>query len=209
MDYQKMHAIIEDVLHGKKDTAFDDLRAKVHCMGAPRVYGIINAVVSAMEPGEIYLEVGTYQGGSLIAALRDNQSIAVGVDSFTEFQTTNGFERTKKNIQDFGIADRVTFENMPFAQFFAQVAPGFVAQVYYYDGGHDYETQLAGMEAGWPYLRPGSIVLVDDYSYTEVARAINQFVENHKNNLRFEFVMSSPRDMDALWWNGAVVMRVT
>jgi cephalosporin hydroxylase len=186
---------------------FDDVLASVHCMSRPRVYAVLNACVSAMDPGELYVEVGTYQGGSLISALRDNDARAVGVDSFGEFQTTNNQETTLKNLETYGVLPRVALHNMGFQEYFALVPADFRIQVYYYDGAHDYETQLAGMEAAWPFLQKGSIVLVDDYSYSEVSRAVNQFVANHIDQIKFQFVMLPIENVDETWWNGCVVMR--
>lgn len=42
--------------------------------------GILNAAMDDLEPGEIYLEVGTYGGRSLTAALKDNEVQAHVID---------------------------------------------------------------------------------------------------------------------------------
>ena len=210
MDNIKLQGMLESVLAGDCDGNFTDLiqGGSVHCMGAPRVYGVLNAVASCVSDGGLYVEVGTYQGGSMIAALRGNLTSAIGVDSFTEFQTTNNFTQTRANFDRFGIGDRVDLRNMRFEEFFAGVPEGFTMDAYYYDGAHDYETQLAGMEAGWKFLKPGSIVMVDDYVYPEVSRAINQFLFNHRDNLTVRFIMLPAEGLDPKWWNGVVVLQV-
>jgi len=211
MNYHQLRTQLEEVLAGKHDGRFADVISNIHCMSRARVYAVLNAIVSCMDEGELYLEVGTYQGGSLISALLGNQARAIGVDSFAEFSTTNSLERTQGNLNQFGVAERVDLRNMSYQDFFANVPNDFKVQVYYYDGAHDYETQLAGMEAAWPYLRSGSIILVDDYSYPEVIHSINQFVANHIDKIRFQFVMGSMgdhEDMGEIWWNGCAVMRV-
>lgn len=213
MDYAKMSARIAEVLTGAHDSIFADIVNHIHCMSTPRVYAILNAVVSSMDEGETYVEVGTYQGGSLAAALFGNDSRAIGVDSFVEFQQTNSFERTQENLDYFGVADRVQLNNMDYTEFFKSIPSDLILQVYYYDGAHDYPAQLAGMEAAWPYLHTGSIILVDDYSYPEVNAAINQFVANHANRITFQFVMATKHGVGAVtdptWWNGVVVLKVT
>lgn len=212
MDYERMRRRIEEVITGQHDHIFAEITGHIHCMSRPRVYAVINAVVSSMEPGETYIEVGTYQGGSLTAALFGNDSRAIGVDSFAEFKVTNSPQRTQSNLDYFGVSDRVQLKDMDFTTFFANVPPGLVIQVYYYDGAHDYPSQLAGMEAAWPHLHAGSIIIVDDYSYPEVNAAINQFVANHANRITFQFVMATEHGAgaapDATWWNGVVVLRV-
>lgn len=211
MDYRKLRVLLEETLAGAHDARFMGVVSKIHCMSRPRVYAVINAIVSCMEEGETYLEVGTYQGGSLISATLGNSARAIGVDNFAEFNTTNNFQQTQNNLEAFGVSDRVVLRNMSYQEFFASCPAEFKAQVYYYDGAHDYETQLAGMEAAWEFLHSGSIILVDDYSYPEVIRAINQFIANHIDRIRFQFVMGSMgdfEDMGETWWNGCVVMRV-
>ena len=208
MDYKKLQSLLEEVLSGSHDHKFDEVLAKIHCMSRPRVYGVLNAIVSCMEPGELYVEVGTYQGGSLISALLGNEARAIGVDSFSEFQTTNNYQQTLSNLESFGVAGRVELVNSGFKEFFAAFPADLKIQVYYYDGAHDYETQFNGMDAAWSYMTPGSIILVDDYFYPEVNRAVNEFVSHHPNSLTFQFVMLPFEGLDGNWWNGCVVMRV-
>lgn len=208
MNYAKLKEMLQEVLAGRHDERFAGVVSTLHCMSTPRVYAVINVAVSCMEPNELYVEVGTYQGGSLISALLGNSARAMGIDSFGEFKDTNSLERTVGNLEKFGISDRVEFHNMGFAEFFASRPAEFRIQVYYYDGAHDYETQLAGMEASWPFLSPGSLIIVDDYTYREVARAVNQFVANHIDHVKFQFVMLPTEDFDPIWWNGCLVMKV-
>jgi len=208
MNYPKLKSLLEAVLAGRNDFLFDHILSQIHCMSRPRVYGVINAIVSSMEAGELYVEVGTYQGGSLISALMGNEARAIGVDSFTEFTTTNNYEQTQNNLVKFGVANRVELVNARYQDFFANVPTDFVIQTYYYDGEHNYEGQLAGMEAGWPYLRPGSILIVDDLLYPPVTRAVNQFIANHVDNIKPLLIIDSLGDCDTIWWNGICVLRV-
>ena len=208
MDYIKLRQGIDEVLAGKRDEWFDDIPKRIHCMSTPRVYALINAIVRSMEPGENYVEIGTYQGGSMIAALRGHENKAIGVDSFAEFQTTNNAAQTQANFEVFGVADRVTLKEMDYKTFFAQVGPDFKMQVYNYDGSHAYEEQLAGIEAGWPFLKSGSIIIVDDFLYPEVNRAINQFIANHIDQVKILVAIDSMQETDKTWWNGVMILRV-
>lgn len=208
MNNQKFQTMLENVLLGNMDHAFDNLVKTIHCMSSPRVYGVLNACVSAMEADELYVEVGTYQGGSLIAALLNNTAQAIGVDNFSEFNTTNNFDRTLNNLVTFGIASRASLKNMSYQEFFKDLPDNFKIQVYYYDGAHDYQNQLNGCEAAWPYLQKGSLILVDDYFYPDVHRALNQFIANHIDQIRCVFILHPVKDLDPLWWNGVVVLQV-
>lgn len=209
MNYKKLKIALDEVLDGKHDAKFEEVIGSIHCMSRARVYAVINAVVSSMDPDEVYVEVGTYQGGSIISALLHNDASAIGVDSFGEFKDTNSMERTMENLLRFGVQARVGMLNMGYQKFFSEVDPRINIGAYYYDGEHNYEGQLAGMEAAWPYLHPGSIVMVDDLIYPEVSRAVNQFIANHVNNLKFTFVILPTESIDPVWWNGVCVLQVT
>lgn len=208
MNYQKLESELAQVLLGQRDNNFREIFEKIHCMSRPRVYAIINACVNAMEPGELYVEVGTYQGGSLIAALQGNSARAIAVDSFGEFSKTNSLLITHNNLRAFAVDERVSFHNMNFEDFFAGCLPTLKIQIYNYDGQHDYAGQLAGLEAGWKFLQSGSLVIVDDYCYPEVASAVHDFVHNHPAQIKFQFVMLPEKGLDVIWWNGVVVLRV-
>jgi predicted O-methyltransferase YrrM len=208
MDYTKFRKQLDEVLRGEHDERFENVIKSIHCMSRPRLYALLNAIVSSMEPGEIYTEVGTYQGGSLISALLGNDAHAVGVDNFAEFSTTNSYSRTLANLVHFGVDDRVTLLNMGYAEYFASLDPETKIDVYYYDGAHGYEPQLAGMEAGWPFLKPGSVVIADDFLYPEVNRAINQFITNHAEHVKILFAIDSLNDCDETYWNGIFALRV-
>lgn len=209
MDYPKLKSILTGVINGESDHLFQKVVSELHCMSTVRVYAIINAITSSMNPGENYVEVGMYQGGSTISALLGNTAQAIGVDNFAEFTGTNSMERTKANLEKFGVSDRITLHDKGFQEFFADLPKGFPIHVYYYDGAHDEATQLAGMEAAWPHLRAGSIIIVDDYTYPEVQRAVNRFVANHLNTVKFLFMYDPIYNTDPVWWNGCVVLRVT
>lgn len=209
MDFQKLNVLLTETLAGLHDSKFIPVVESIHCMSRPRVYGVLNACVSSMSPGEIYVEVGTYQGGSLTSALLENDAQAIGVDSFEEFTQTNNFQTTQGNLERFGVSDRVTLYDMSFENFFRKRPPDFKVQVYYYDGAHSYEVQLAGMEAAWRYLADDALIIIDDYTYPEVIRAVNQFITNHPGQVKIQFVMGVPENNDPIWWNGCVVLKKT
>lgn len=208
MDYRKLRTLLNETLSGKRDEPFKKVITSLHCMSRARLYATINAIVSSMDPGEFYYEVGMYQGGSLISALTNNSAQAIGVDNFGEFKETNNLALTQSHLEQFGVGDRAKLYNMDFRDYFRALDPATKIQVYYYDGAHDEETQLAGMEAAWPFLHSGSLVIVDDYTYPEVSRAVNRFVANHIGEVKFQLVFAAMESLDEHWWNGCVVLRV-
>lgn len=209
MDYHKLKSLLASAINGDNDNSFKDVVSELHCMSTVRIYAILNAIVSSMNDGENYVEVGTYQGGSLISALLGNNKQAIGVDSFGEFTATNSLQITQANLEKFGVAGRATMHDKGFKEFFAGLPATFPIHVYYYDGAHDEKTQYEGMEAAWPHLRHGSIIIVDDFTYPEVQRAVNRFIANHISTVKHLFMFDPIYNTDPVWWNGCVVLRVT
>jgi len=165
-------------------------------------------LVSCIDVGEIYLEVGTYQGGSLISALLGNFVPAVAVDNFSEFTGTNSEALLREHLARFDMTDRVEFHNMDVIDFFTNRFP--VTEkigVYYYDGAHNYNDQYAGMAAGLEFLHPGAALVVDDLFYPEVRNAITDLLHDNKGFLKPVLIIEAPDDADQEWWNGIAVLQ--
>ncbi len=53
---------------------------------SPQLLSLLNLAISYLSPGEIYCEVGSFQGRSLVGALKDHPEIlAYAIDDFSEF----------------------------------------------------------------------------------------------------------------------------
>jgi predicted O-methyltransferase YrrM len=115
------------------------------------------AVGECMEPDEIYLEIGTYAGRSLIGALKNNAARAQAIDNFWDNdQLKPAFEA---NIKSFGVADRVSLYNGN-AEDFDLLIPR--VGVYLYDANHDRGYTHFNLEKFKHYLSDEAIIIVDD-----------------------------------------------
>jgi hypothetical protein len=61
---------------------FDDLLAAIDGLGRENNLALLNLAASLLEPGESYVEVGSYKGRSLAAAMRGNDGDFVGIDNW-------------------------------------------------------------------------------------------------------------------------------
>jgi len=209
MDSKKFTRMLPALLDPRRGEYFRTVISSFHCMSAPIPLSILNGLVSCMDVGEVYLEVGTYQGGSLISALMENYAPAIAVDNFSEFTGTNSEALLRKHLAQFGVDDRVEFHNMGYADFFKNRLP--VTEkigVYYYDGAHNYEDQYAGMAQGMEFLRPGAVLVVDDIFYPEVRNAITDLIYDNKQHIKPLLIIESPDDVDKEWWNGIAVLQM-
>lgn len=123
---------------------------------------ILNAASSFLDDDEEYLEIGTYGGRSLIAALRDNDRRAQVIDPFvnTAPQVRVGWEQA---IDQFGMRDRVTLHEA-FAEQFSDDLPKI--GLFFYDGNHDSGHTYEGLKRFEPFLSDKAIIIVDDYMIT-------------------------------------------
>jgi len=62
---------------------FDDVIESIPNLAQENVLALLNLTASLVDPGESYVEVGTYYGASLIGAMRGNLGGFVAIDSFS------------------------------------------------------------------------------------------------------------------------------
>lgn len=82
------------------------------------------------------------------------------------------------NMRHFGLHDVV----YPFPISSAQggqflVNEGFEADVVYIDAGHEYEAVALDIAVFWRLIVPGGCMILDDYKWPGVAKAVHEFVE--------------------------------
>lgn len=139
---------------------FQDLQDATVGWAANGLMTVINAAVGFMNEGEEYLEIGTYGGRSLIAALRDNNKRAQVLDPFANTVPTVR-ERWEQAVDQFGVRDRITLYE-EFAEKFEGNLPPI--GVFMYDGNHDSGHTYEGLKRFEPFLADRAIIIVDDYS---------------------------------------------
>jgi len=80
---------------------------------------LLNFAVECMESDEIYCEIGTYRGSTLIGALLNHpERMAYAVDNFSEFDTFGvNLDKLTDNLSNFGLQERY-FCNQDFEEFY-------------------------------------------------------------------------------------------
>lgn len=128
---------------------------------APTMW-LLNAALSCLQDNEEYLEIGTFCGRSLAAALKGNNARANVIDPLNLW-TQNGTieEIWNKNVDACGIRDRVTLHQQ-FAENFCGDLPKI--GVFFYDGNHDSGHTYEALRKYQPYLSSSAIIIVDDYN---------------------------------------------
>jgi predicted O-methyltransferase YrrM len=188
-----------------RDPRFAEVLDAVGGLATPNTLALLAAAASLAEPGECYVEIGSYHGASLVSALLANPAIeAVGIDRFSLGGGSR--DRLEANLARFGVRERATvLEGDAFALVPAGALAGRRIGVWYYDAAHDYASQLEGLRVAEPHLVDGSLLLVDDTDWEDVARAIDDYLLGQPRARRILAVAGEDRGHPH-WWAGMQVL---
>ena len=132
-------------------SAFAEILEAVPGLAQPNNLALLNVAARCLDEGESYVEVGTYRGTSLIAAMLDNDGDFVALDNWSMGEGSR--EQLELNLARFGLSGRPELlEGDAFETLRSGALNGRTVGVYYYDNGHEYEQQLDGMRLIEPYL---------------------------------------------------------
>src|SRR5919204_3883067 len=186
-----------------RDGRFAEVLEAVPGLARANNLALLNAAVRHLEPGESYVEVGSYRGTSLISALLGNDAHAVAIDDFSLGDGSR--ERLDANLARFGLAGRPRIlEGDAFALLHDGALAGTRVGVYYYDAAHGYEQQLDGLRLVEPYLAPHALLVVDDTDWDRVARATRDYLAAQPR-ARLLFSIRGKDGGMPWWWEGVQV----
>jgi protein O-GlcNAc transferase len=187
---------------------FRRLLTHVRGMTTDNVLQLLNFAVAGLEGEEIYCEVGCFQGATLMGALLGHPNcLAYAVDNFSEFDPLGDNERVLlNNLTAYGLQRQVRFQNLAFEQFFlglrrTQARIG----VYFYDGAHEYRSQLLGLLLAAPVLAERALIVVDDSNCASVKQASRDFLAV-RSECRLLLDLPTLRNGDCTFWNGLHVL---
>lgn len=178
-------------------------------LSSPRVCRLLNHLVAAMDPGEAYLEIGTWKGRTLLSAALGNVGrTCIGCDKFRLWGRFTGFgllarRELSRNIERYrGKSADVIVHAMDSRRFF--YAPERVplpVGVYFYDGDHSYPGTFHGIVAAAPYLSDKSIVIVDDWNDPTIRRATFDAIREARLQILWERSLRGDHT-ERGFWNG-------
>lgn len=165
---------------------------------------IIQRAVRGLPTGAAYLNIGVWQGYTLLAGMLGNPgSRVIGVDNFSQFKgAREGFLERFDRLK----SDRHSFFELDYREYFAREHHGPIG-FYYYDGDHGYEHQLEGLRLAEPYFTEDCYVLVDDTNWPEPRAGTLDFISGSAN--RYEVLL----DQRTAWnghptfWNGVMLLQ--
>jgi predicted O-methyltransferase YrrM len=189
------------------DRRFTRLLGDVPGMATENKLALLNLAAAHLEPGEAYLEVGSYKGLSLIGAMLGNPGRRFyAIENFLEFNP-DGRARAEleANLARWVEPDRArVLEGDCFDLLRSGEGPQEPVGVYFYDGAHGRLPHYLALGVAEPWLADRALVVIDDASWPIVAQATDRYTAAHPG-YRLLFDLAAEREEDPRWWNGVRV----
>jgi predicted O-methyltransferase YrrM len=184
---------------------FEEILEAIPGLAKPNNLALLNVAARCLGEGESYVEVGTYHGTSLIAAMLGNDGDFVAIDNWSMGDGSR--EQLEANLERYGLAGRPTLlEGDAFETLRSGALEGRSVGAYYYDNGHEYEQQLDGMRLVEPHLASPSLLIVDDTDWERVERAVDDYLTEQPR--ASEIFRAEGKDRGhPEWWEGVRVLR--
>lgn len=178
---------------------------------------LLQHLASNLTSNECYVEVGVFQGLSLLGVskvVQENGIKTYGIDNFSQFDSDNKNyslvqERAKLlELDNFKIIDK-DFEEalLNLIDYIGTQKVG----LYFIDGPHDYRSQLLCLEMAKNALSDNAVIVIDDCNYLHVRQATYDFlILNPDYKLVFQsYHPHHPHQKNkqhGKWWNGVHVI---
>ncbi len=187
-----------------RDRRFAPILADVGGLARENNLALLNLAASLLGKGESYVEVGSFKGLSLIAAMLGNAGDFVGIDNFSLGDGNRA--QLETNLRRYGLAGHTLLEGDAFALLRGGALGDRRVGVYYYDAAHDYRSQVRGLRLIEPYLADGALLIVDDTDWEQVARAMRDYLAGQPRAEHLLTLDGKDRGQP-WWWEGVQVLR--
>ena len=187
-----------------KDRRFAPILADVGGLARENNLVLLNLAASLLDAGESYVEVGSFKGLSLIAAMLGNRGDFVGIDNFTLDDGSRAL--LEANLRRYGLAGHTVLEGDAFELLRRGALGDRRVGVYYYDAAHDYRSQVRGLRLIEPHLAAGALLIVDDTDWPQVARAMRDYLARQPRAELLVTLDGKDRGQP-WWWEGVQVLR--
>ena len=186
-----------------RDRRFAPVVEQVENLASENVLALLNLAAGCLDTGETYVEVGVFHGASLIAAMLGNDGRRfVGIDNFSLGES--GVDEVERNLASFGLGVPELVVGDVFELVPEGALDGVPVGLWYYDASHSYEAQLDGLRIAEPLVVPGALMIVDDTDWTDVERALDDYLEAQPRARQILALDGKDRGAPQ-WWEGVRV----
>jgi len=223
--HREAHPYVDAVIDGIANSAkgsshFDASSYDIVGLTSNRVRHLLNNLCQI--DNAVYMEVGVYSGSTFFAALQNNSIKAYAVDHF-QFEDIKPerddieWQNEKNPLQSFvsncqryigtnsvKLLDKDVRMVQP-SDIHSQYKPNII----FYDGNHDYDEQLEGLNNLFPFLEDTFILVIDDANVESSITSTDEFVRINNLRVLYEKKLLHGVEDSSLWWNGLYVVVLT
>jgi hypothetical protein len=168
---------------------------------------IINRSVSCMAQDTCFVNVGVWNGFTLLSGMVGNRDkLCIGVDNFSEFGGPR--EQFLRRFNEHK-SPKHLFYDIDYREYFTKVHSGEIG-FYIYDGEHSYENQVMGLKLAEPFFARTCVVLVDDTNGIgprQAKQATLDFINQSRNKYEILLDAQTRGNGHPTFWNGLMIFR--
>lgn len=188
MDYQKFLQKLPNLYeHWGEDSVvlkspqFQEISAIAPEIPKLNLLQLLNFAVSCLAGEEIYGEVGTGQGLTLIGALLNHpDKFAYAVDNLSgDDPTGENLAQLMENLEQFQLQDQVYFCDQDSESFFFDLRSAGTSDrlgVFFYNGSPDYRSHLMSLMLAKEFLADQALIIINNTNWATPKQAIGDFL---------------------------------
>jgi predicted O-linked N-acetylglucosamine transferase (SPINDLY family) len=169
---------------------------------------LLNTAIDHLEAGEVYCEVGCRTGANLIAALLkhpDAMAYAIETTSEPELQESI-LTQLADNLAQFELIDQVLVCPQRLDEFLNNLQESGLEDkigIYFYDGDHDYRSQLLALLRMLPFLADQALIILSQANSSLVRQATWDFLAMYP---QASLELDLPPGTEDGFWQGLLVL---
>jgi predicted O-methyltransferase YrrM len=172
------------------DSEIDPGVLKIPGMSGRCYRHFINNLVRAT-PGARYLEVGTWAGSTLCAAISNNRVSATAIDNWSEYGNPKAL--FEQHLAQFKTPEaQVRFIESDFRAVDFSALGKF--NIYLFDGPHEYQDQYDGLDRALPALDEQFVLIVDDWNWEKVREGTRRAMQANRISSLYSIEIRSTLD---------------
>ena len=177
------------------DWCLPDSVTSIKSFTGHKVQHFLDALCS--HPDTVYLEIGTWNGGTMAAAAWGNLGSFTGIDRFSDFGGSP--DGTREKFREVGVNARL-IEADCWTVPMAELPQG--VNVFFYDGPHDFESHRRALPHFAEIVAPQFIFVVDDWEDDKVREATALgILDANLKTLAYHRLGQGEHESQAGWWN--------
>ncbi len=165
---------------------------------------MINKIVSTLGVDECFVNVGVWQGFTLLAGMAGNaDKTCIGVDRFLQDKSPQ--PRFMKRFLAHQ-SPRHHFYEMDCETYFQTVHRGEIG-FYLYDGDHDYDRQMENLRMAEPFFADRCVIMIDDINYDQTRQSAVDFIRQSRYDYDIIVSERTHSNKHLTFWNGVMLLQ--